>query len=381
MKGFSKLIGLGILLLIQACIRPFVPDLEKYDELLVVDGGINDGPGPYLVKISKSARTKERSQEIPFSRCRVVVEDDLGNSFTFQETMPGRYETDSADFRAVPGRAYKLKVVTPKREEYESNPEILPRGLKIEAITHQVEHKIAPDLFFGRDGYQFYVDVEATPTTNNYLMWQMQSTFKFKADYGIAAFYAGALHYVLDNDTLRTCYRTKDVLDIFLLNTNELQQRKVNHFPLHYEDNYTKALSIRYSLNVKQFTIGKSAYEYWSTIKKIRDSGGELYTQQPFQVKNNLKCISDPEKSALGYFMLAGISEKRVFITPIGIILRHEKCLIVKPQKYPVDRVKDRPDLWPFFFAYDEGGMWYVEQECVDCRRTGTLTKPPFWED
>lgn len=370
-----------MILSLSSCIRSFVPNLEKYDELLVVDGYISDGPGPYQIRLSKSSRTQERSQIIPHTGCKVQVQDNLGNLFLLNEKTPGNYETDPSQ-QSVAGRTYKLEITTPDGKMYESDPEVLQKGLKIQSIDWAREHKDHPDLFFGRDGYQFYVDVETAPTSNNYLLWQMECTFKFHADHGISAYYdKKKLYTVFDHDTLRTCYQTKTILDIYLLNMNELQQTEIKHFPLHYEDNYTKALTFRYSLNVRQLTICESAFNYWITVKKIRDAGGELYTQQPFQVANNLKCISNPEQPVLGYFMVAGVSEKRVFLTPAPMIIRAGRCILTMPQMYPVGKVQDRPDLWPYFFSDEGNGMWFIDQECVDCRRTGTITKPSFWID
>lgn len=375
-----KLLFLISIISLCSCIKSFVPDVGRYNELLVVDGNVNDGPGPYVIKLSTSSKTQERSKVNPFPGCKVQVEDNLGNIFLLTETSTGTYQTDSAAFRAVPGRTYKLHLETPNEDVYESTPEVMPAGLKIQTLTYQREFKTAPDLFYGRDGYQFYVDVETPPTTNNYLFWRMECTFKFQADYQISYYYDNGVHKVLDPDTLRNCYQTKDILDIFILNTNELQQKEIKHFPLHYEDNYTKALSIRYSLKLTQFTINESAFEYWSNVKKIRDAGGELYTQQPFQVGNNLKCLNKPDKPALGYFMVTGISETRIFINPAPFVIREGKCLITDPQMNPLQWFKDRPYLWPVFYA-DFKGASYVDQECVDCRKTGALKAPPFWKD
>lgn len=379
-KKYSIYLFIFAVASLNSCIKSFVPDLDRYSELLVVDGNINDGPGPYVIKLSKSTKTQERSKLSPFPGCKLQVQDNIGNVFLLKETAAGSYETDSASFQAIPGNTYKIHIETPNEEIVESNPETLPKGLKIQSFYPQREFKTAPDLFFGRDGYQFYVDVETAPTTNNYVFWRMQSTFKFQADYPIACYYDNGVHWVNHQDTLRNCYQTKDILDIFLLNTNELQQKEIKHFPLHYEDNYTKALSIRYSLNLTQFTINEAAFDYWSKIKKMRDAGGELYTQQPFQVSNNLKCLSDPDKPVLGYFMVVGCSEKRIFLNPDPIIMRTGKCIIAEPQSNPLMWFKDRPYLWPVFYAV-YNGVSYVDQECVDCRKTGALQAPPFWKD
>jgi hypothetical protein len=370
--------GMCIAFLLTSCVKTFVADVEKYNEALVVDGNINDGPGPYTVKLSKSSRAQEFSSYIPYKNCTVTIQDELGNKVTLQEKGPGIYQTDSASFKGVPGRSYQLQVTTAENEKYESAPELLRKGVKIQSVYAEREHKTDPKLFYGRDGYQFYVDAEAPATNDNYLFWRMQCAYKFKMDYPITYYYDHGLHPVLDPDTLRNCFRTVDILDIFLLNTNELQQTDINRFPINYEDNYTKALSIRYSLNVSQLTISENAFNYWSTVKKMRDAGGELYTQQPYQIPNNLKCITHPDKPALGYFMAAGISEKRIFLNPDPFTIREGKCILNELQFYPDRWFMYRPDMWPVFYTQP---LLYLPAECLDCRKLGTLTRPKFWVD
>jgi len=369
----------SILLCFSGCIRSFVPDIGKHSELMVVDGNIHNGPGPYVVKLSKSSKTQEISKFIPYTECSVSITDNAGNSVQLKEKQPGVYQSDSASFRGIPGRTYQLHIATKTGEQYESTPELLKKGLQIQSVYGELKHKDDPQKFWGRDGYQFYLDAEAPPTTDNYLLWRMQATYKFRADFPIICYYDNGVHPVKNADTLRTCYRTSDILDFYLLNTNELKQTQVNRIPLNYEDNYTKALSIRYSLKVSQFTITETAYKYWSAIKKMRDEGGELYTQQPYQVPNNLKNLSDPNRPVLGYFMVAGLAEKRIFIKPAPLIIREEKCEIGEPQFFALKWFKDTPAVWPVFYADNSGSAYYLPPECVDCRENGTLDKPSFW--
>ncbi len=364
----------------SSCIESFVPDIVKYEDALVVDGNISDAPGPYTIRLSKSVRLKERPLLIPYPDCEVKITDDLGNSVTLWELEPGLYKTDSTTMRGIPGRSYKLSILTKEGDAYESTPEKLLAGIKIQSVNAELEHKSDPNLFYGRDGYQFYVDAETPATTDNYLFWRMQCTYKFRTDFNIFCYYDHGIHPVLEKDSLRTCYRNQDILDLYLLNTNELKQKEIKRVPLNYVDNYTKALSIRYSLKVSQFTLNEAAFNYWSAIKKMLDAGGELYTTQPYQVKNNLINITHPEKPVLGYFMVAGLSEKRIFVNHPAIIDRWEVCEMGdEPQKNVLQWFVNVPSAWPVFYADAGGFPYYLSQECVDCQVDGTLTKPSFW--
>jgi hypothetical protein len=366
-----------------SCVRSFVPDIDKYEELMVVDGFITDDPGPYTIKLSKSAKLQERSKFNPYTGCKVYVEDESGNKVNATEQSPGIYQTDSLAFRGIAGKKYKLNISTPDGETYESRSEELVKALAIQSLEAQVEHKGDPNVFAGRDGYQFYVNAETPATRDNYLMWKMECTYKFQSDYLIYSYWDNGEHLVSHTDTFMICYRTLDIAELYLLNTNEQSQKEIKKIPIHYEDNYTKALTIRYSLKVSQFTLNEAAFTYWNAVKKMMSEGGDLYTTQPFQVRNNLINRTHPDKPVLGYFTVAGLSEKRIFVNHPAIKNRMDVCDPPDPKDPPIVWYQNNPAVWPVFLVSLTGtgkGM-YLPQECVDCRILGTQTKPSFWED
>lgn len=372
-----------IISLFSSCIKSYTPSIDRHEDLLVVDGCITDAPGPYTIKLSRSTKLEQRSQLIPYPNCQVQITDDLGNTAVLKEQKAGEYKTDPASLKGVPGRTYKLSIATPDAEYYESTPETLLKGLGIQSVYAELQHKTDAKLFYGRDGYQFYLDADDLVRTNNYLLWRLQSTYKFNADFSVLAFYDdGYMHPVFNGDSLKTCYATSDILDLLLMDTDGIQHTSIKKVPLHFEDNYTKALSIRYSLNVSQYTLTEEAYRYWDAIKKITDQGGEIYTQQPYQIKNNLKNLTHPEKPVLGYFMVAGISEKRIFVNRPPIVFRYDMCVIGDdPQSHLAEKLKKQPYIWPVFLTDRNGSIYYIDQECVDCRKKGALEKPAFWVD
>lgn len=382
MKTRSVLFScLVMVILYTSCVKSFAPEIEKYDELLVVDGLITDAPGPYTVKLSTSSQLKQLVKYNPYGGCQLTVTDDRGGVFPLTEQSTGVYKTDSASFRTVPGRRYKLTIVTKDGDEIQSTEEQLLNSVPIDRVYEEFQHKSDPKLYYGRDGYQFYVDVGTLPAKSNFFLWKLDCTYKFRVDYEISSYYDnGKRHDVIRGDTLRECYRNVDILELFMTNTKDLQQSTVKHFPLNYEDNYTKALSIRYSLFVKQFVINESCFNYWSTIKKLRDEQGDLFTQQPFQLKNNVFNVTHSDVPVLGYFVVAGYAEKRIFVNPPPVENRHDTCSIQgDPVKHLDDFLSKRPALWPYFFPDKKYGDHFLDQECIDCRRIGVLEKPSFW--
>jgi hypothetical protein len=378
-------LSIWIICMHVSCIQPFAPDLEKNEELLVVDGGITDAAGPYLIKLSKSARLQEKSRFIPYPKCKVSIEDDKGNILTLSESSLGVYQTDSLVQKGVVGRNYKLHIITPEGEEYESIPEMLMKPVGIQAVYSELEHRSDPQLFYGRDGLQFYLDTERSSEPTNFLMWKLQCTYKFRTDLLIFAYYTNGKRYqVKDEDTLKFCYRTAEIPELLVIGTEQSKQPELTRVRLNYEDNYSKALSIRYSLKVQQLTISEAAHAYWSTIKKLQAMQGELYTMQPYPVKNNLLNKTHPEKPALGYFTVAGSTEKRIFVNHPLIVDRYGVCTVEGRAERDMDgQLSRRPELWPYFLVdpLENGGDHWVDQDCLDCRRTGFRERPSFWVD
>ena len=334
-----------------SCVKEFQPKVDAYEALLVVDGMITDKPGPYTIKLSTSTKIIQYSAYKPYGKCKVVMMDNAGNKEVLTEVNPGIYKTDSLKgIQGIVGRKYKIAIATPENEFYESAEETLKKSVGIKSVYAEIQHKPDLKLFYGRDGYQFYIDTEIPETDTNYYLWKLESTFKFKTDFPW-----------LDNPFI-PCYRTKKIKELFILEKIKTRSEAV-HFPLNFEDTYTKALLIRYSLYVAQYNIDELAYKYWNAIKKIAGNQGELYTQQPYQITNNIKNLSNPEKPALGYFTAAGFSEKRIFVDRPYIPFRYPRC------PSGPDTVDVASKDWP------------REPDCLDCKESGTTQKPDFWVD
>ena len=201
-----------------SCIKEVIPHVEKYDELLVVEGAITDYPGPYTIKLSISGDVREKTHYNPYSKCIVEIVDDLGNSEILVEVSEGVYKTDSLGIQGIVGRKYKIRISTPDEQLYESQEEVLRKGVGIQSVSAELEHKE------GRDGYQFYIDAENyVVADSNYFFWSLESTYKFKTDFNITDYYNGVkpIKPFPTPDSLRTGYRTQQILQIFNLNTIE----------------------------------------------------------------------------------------------------------------------------------------------------------------
>lgn len=367
---------------LNSCIDEYWPDVDKYENLLVVEGGITNTPGPYTIKISKSLPVKY-ARYIPFSGCVLKIFDDDGSSETLVETEPGTYSTMSNGIQGQIGKRYKLSVITPQGKEYESSYEELIKPVLIDDVYAEVEYHSNSGLDHPQVGYQFYIDAEETLNDTNFYLWDMEATFHFQSDFFIRWYYNGRVREFHPIDSLYDCWRTNKVKDIFTFNSTSLVTNKLERFPLNYVNTETKELTVKYSLLVNQHTIGKSAYQYWNAIEEQNSEQGSMYSQQPYQIRGNMRSINDDNESVLGYFMVSGFDTRRIFVDRIDAPFYFTRCSINDGNYQAYAEIgATLPYLYPvYIILYDE--MRAVPgQSCADCRQNGgTITKPDFWED
>ncbi len=377
-----------VILAAWSCEERYHPEIEqKYQEILVVDGVISNQPGPYTVKLSVSSSV-ETPEVIPVSGYRVEISDNLGNSERLNETEPGTYVTSPDGIQGITGRKYRLELTSPAGETYQSGFEELRAPVPIDSLYAEIDYQNIEDFPYNLPGYQFYLDVLELQDDSLNFLWQLDETYKYQADHLIFYTYDGILHEVTNTDTLHTCYKTQPVFDIFLFSTKGLVTPAIRHFPLHFVGTDNRRLDLRYSLLARQYNISEKAYAYWKSIRELSSGGGDLYSKQPFQVRGNIHKLNDDRIPVYGYFMAAGVTEKRIFTNrpkpPIKMYF--SRCSLVDADFmnfgmmfYGPPPPPDNPNL---ITQTPKGRRAWPVPSCVDCRvKGGQLEKPVFWID
>ena len=367
------------------CVEPFSPELKGNEELLVIEGIISNAPGPYVLKISTTSGVGEPFQK-PLEGAQVSIIEQGGEEEQLVETKPGKYETSATGFQGVVGKSYKVSIKTPGGGEYESAFEKILPPEAIDSVYAAVESRI--DLNYTHDliGYQFYIDATVDNEENKYFLWKLTETYKFNVDLIIPFYYSGQILPFPDPDSLFTCYKTEDVRDIFTFSLGNLSEPRIQAWPLHYVDTQVKKLYLRYSLLTKQYTISKEAFEFWENIKKQNSGLGALYATQPFQIRGNMRNVLDEDEAVLGYFMAAGYSEKRIFVSrPSGVPFFYDICVLGEPGPFDfLPLYRSKPSSWPILLGQspDGGAIKIAHRLCLDCTAHGaTLEKPEFWTE
>ena len=155
--GIVRLLAVSLFLLFMyACIDEYWPEINAYQNLLVVDGMITNGQGPFQVDLSLSTRVDVPAYE-PYGGCAVSIVDDAGGSIELLETSTGTYRS-SDEAEGIIGRSYKLMIETPSGKQYSSEFDELTAPALIDSVYPVLENKIDPAYDYELSGYQFYLD-------------------------------------------------------------------------------------------------------------------------------------------------------------------------------------------------------------------------------
>lgn len=373
------------LLFASSCIDDYWPEITDYQHVLVVDGMITSGPGPFEVRLSLTTHVNNPQYE-PLKGCEVKVLDDLGQVIPFNESAEGTYVSPGTGEQGVAGRAYRISITTPDGQMYASELEPLLPPTSIDSLYPVLETKKPPGYSYDLVGYQFYVDTRDAGDAATYYLWKLQQTYEYNADFFIHFIYSGSTEPFSPIDSLYTCYITEDIHDILVFGTAGLSTPNLDKYPLKYVSTETRALSVRYSLLATQLTIGEKAYRFWRDVAEQNAGETSLYTQQLYQIRGNVKNISDDREPVLGYFTVAGKDSKRIFTNrPQEVIdFNYPVCVLGEGDYDAYKYIFWTPKVtWPLYVVRDENGNRALPQKiCTDCRkRGGVLDKPEFWID
>ena len=110
-QNIYKWVYVIIAFIFTACVTPFEPEIDKYEDLLVVDGAISNIQGSGYVRLSKTSTYNNREKK-PVNAARITLIDDIDNQIQFLNPQPGFYILPDPEFTGQIGRSYKIHIET-----------------------------------------------------------------------------------------------------------------------------------------------------------------------------------------------------------------------------------------------------------------------------
>ena len=376
MKVYLKITVWVILLLATACKEEYpLPNETRNLNLLVVEGILNSGTGPTVIRLSRTFDPTRVGVIIPETRAQITVEGENNTTFSFTGNMKGEYTNNQLNLNN--NVKYRLRIRTAGGKEYLSDYVPVQISPAIDSI-----HWKRTD-----EGIQMMVSTHDPQNKTWYYRWQYDETWEIHSDF--ISNFKWQDPIVVDRPdpfAIYFCWVSDASRRIFVNSSAKLTQDVISSQQLNLVPLSSERISVRYSILVTQYALTKEAYQFWEIMKKNTEQVGTLFDPQPSQLLTNIHSVSDPTEPVIGYVSAGAVSQKRLFIR------RNE----VEPWRYirncearniPLDSLR-------FFFSND---VWIPLQEwynpasgrfagyvsgtraCVDCTVRGSNIKPPFW--
>jgi len=365
-----------------ACIEPYDPPLDSTDvSYLVVDGFLNATEGTATVRLTRTLPVKS-TESVPSEQGAVVrIEDDSGMSYPLAEISSGTYNGNIADpdFEST----YRLIIQTNDGHQYASDFIEVLETPAVDSITWSVAN----------DGVEFAVTTHDPSGKSRHFRWQFIETYEYHSTY--------PSNYMLtDNGTVisrppeqkgKICWKSSPSTDIIVASTKHLKTAIVSKSPLTLIPFGSIELTVKYSILVQQQALSDEAYDYWLNLEKTTEHLGGLFDPLPSEVPGNIRSITHPYETVIGFFGGSQVHEARRFLKRSELPVRvqslyknpycaldtilNEELEFAGPATVLVDAI--------YVSGAPGGPIGYTTTEisCVDCTvRGGTKDKPSFWE-
>jgi Domain of unknown function (DUF4249) len=245
-------------------------NLNQNSPNIVIDGVVQDHPGPYSVILSMTGDYFTPSLYFPpVSNALIIMSDDMGHRDTLKEVISGTYQTST--IQGVPGKSYQLSVVV-QGKEYDATSS-MPTKVFIDSL-----YDVPRSSFDGGKGYDIYVVFRDPPELGNYYRVNAKSSALIPAD-------------SIDGRRYRL-YTDK------LTNGNEMAVRIRAGRNVNPGDTIT----------IDLLSIDKAAYDYFHTLANILTSDQSPTSLAPSNPTTNIS------GGALGYFAAYGVDSKQIIV-------------------------------------------------------------------
>lgn len=346
---YSQLLLCG--LLVVSCVTEYEPGSVSIPPSLIVEGSITDAPGPYTVKLTRTADYSFKSVNLLETGATVIIQDNLGNRETLREQVSsGVYQTAPTGIRGVAGRTYQLIIQTKAGKRYESQPEALQAAPPILKLYYRYTKEQGGGSSAKNQGWNVYLDTKDPEAPGNYYRWVWthyaftEVCFKRELPNGTIT----GLGCCSNCWDITRCYNCISVSSDVNINGQAVSEQFITRVP------YTS--TGMYYLEVQQQALSKGAYTFWKSVKGLVNNTGGLFDAAPATVRGNLRCVTDSTAYVYGYFGATGVSEQYINVDRINgegtpdlalpvVVPQPSACVVCENSLY---RTPNRPRWWQF---------------------------------
>jgi hypothetical protein len=259
------------------------------------------------------------------------------------------------------------------------------------------------------EGISIYLDSKKGNAINMNFRWEYEETWKFALPNPKRYNYINESLITLISNVKTFCWKQQKSSEILIHSIAKGQTNIIKKEPICFiASALSDRLSIQYSILVKQYSISKKESEFWANLKKVNESGGDIFGSLPFSVISNMSNVHNPAEPVLGYFQVSAVAQKRKYITfkesivKLGLPLYHypPSCDLIEssPADYasqfgPQPTFDELYQMWTanHFYNFIEpiydpksgklSKLVFSTVSCSDCDLSETIDKPDYWID
>jgi Domain of unknown function (DUF4249) len=334
----NSIIFIIVLALLTSCSKVYDPHIATAEKVLVVDARITNKTDAYHVVLSYARPFTSGEKSTPTIGANVYVTDDLDNSFKFNERDKGDYVSDSLQFIGQPGHTYRLHIVTADGTEYESDPQLMfpevsPDNVYAEFDNEEVLSGIT-GLKVNTHGASIFMDIRNQSDTvprfrivsNLVIQFYDQGWICINPDEGCTVGYT-FVFYCWETVNINSNFNLTD--ENYLLNSAPIKKHPAGFFDdnfnvlateygarINIEDTTASAVAGSHRfflihhriLYLNQYTLNNETYLYYKSLYGQIQSEGKIFDPVAAQLNGNVKCITNSEKKAIGFFEASSVS-------------------------------------------------------------------------
>jgi hypothetical protein len=407
MTSIKWIITLLFIVDATSCIDPYKPGITNYNSYLVVEGLITNENSSYKINLHRTTKEKNSIPE-KVSDANIYILSEDGIRTHLLNIGGGNYITDSASFTGAVGKNYTLQILTNDGKEYRSDECMMLPVAAIDTVYYEKSEEISGYPGELSTGVKIFLNSAGIGGNNPYFRWTFEEAWKFLVP--IPQRYKCKM--VLNEETYifeqvpvkEICWRRSQSEEILINSIQSGQNKFIKRQEIHFIDPVkSDRLTQQYSILVKQYSISKKEYDFWSDLKKVNDSGGDIFASQPYTVKGNVHNVNDAAETVLGYFEVSAVSRKRIFITAHDLdqfYLPHYKsdCIEIakSPEDWPMQFTKAPPTFYDIYYKimyeytfirpiFNPNNtlqkLVFATPACSLCELSGLTAKPDFWID
>lgn len=314
------------IILFDSCIDRIdikIPDADTSQ--LVVEGLITDGPGPYVVRLSRASRVDKFLNFVkPITAASVAIADDSGNEEILIQSETGIYKTKPDGLRGVIGRKYQVRIKMLDGSEYESIPDRLDPVGSLDSLYKElvIVQPIADPKEYG---FRIYADAGGLPGSENLIRWKFSGVYQIES-YPLEHTKGGDGERCIPdprscgNDgplgfcTCCTCwvhqYEDKPhISDDRFVSNNQFKKIEVGYVPIVFF-----SFQKKYRITVEQMSLSRIAFDYWRIIQTQKEGASSLFQPPTGKARTNI-IEKDGRNEAVGIFYASSIRKKELYIT------------------------------------------------------------------